>query len=108
MGKLCFGFEENCQFVQAETAGTKALEHTPQDIWAIHSMAHVYEETSTHLTPDFPFIPQIIKQMKHVIREAQKGSRLPRGMRGQVVGKQLPEDARGVAQVALPRAARGV
>ena len=71
-------------------------------------MAHVYEETSTHLTPDLPFIPQIIKQMKHVNREAQKGSRLPRGMRGQVVGKQLPEDARGVAQVALPRAARGV
>ena len=47
MGKLCFGFEENCQFMQAEAAGTKALEHTPRDIWAIHSMAHVYEETGT-------------------------------------------------------------
>ena len=45
MGKLCFGFEENCQFVQAEAAGMSALEHTPRDIWAIHSMAHVHEET---------------------------------------------------------------
>lgn len=44
-GKLCLGFGENCQFVQAEAAGKKALEHTPRDIWAIHSMAHVHEET---------------------------------------------------------------
>ena len=44
-GKLCFGFEENCQFVQAEAAGDKALEYTPRDIWAIHSMSHVHEET---------------------------------------------------------------
>ena len=44
-GKVCFGFEENCQFVQAEAAGERALEHTPRDIWAIHSMSHVHEET---------------------------------------------------------------
>ena len=48
MGKLCFGFEENCQYVQAEAAGMTALEHTPRDIWAIHSMAHVHEETGMH------------------------------------------------------------
>ena len=44
-GKLCFGYEECGQYSEAEKAGSVALEHTPNDIWAIHSMAHVYEET---------------------------------------------------------------
>ena len=44
-GKLCFGYEEMNQFVEAEEAGQKALEHTPNDIWTIHSIAHLKEET---------------------------------------------------------------
>ena len=44
-GKLCFGFEECNQFDEAEKAGAIALDHTPNDIWAIHSIAHIKEET---------------------------------------------------------------
>ena len=44
-GKLCFGYEEMNQFAEAEEAGRKALEHTPNDIWTIHSIAHLKEET---------------------------------------------------------------
>ena len=44
-GKLCFGFEECNQFDEAERAGAIALDHTPNDIWAIHSIAHIKEET---------------------------------------------------------------
>ena len=44
-GKLCFGYEECNQFEEAEKAGAIALNHTPNDIWAIHSMTHVKEET---------------------------------------------------------------
>ena len=44
-GKLCFGHEEMNQFSEAEKAGAIALEHTPNDIWAIHSIAHIKEET---------------------------------------------------------------
>ncbi len=45
LGKLCFGLQENLQFEAAERQGKKALEHTPKDVWAIHSMAHVYDES---------------------------------------------------------------
>ncbi len=44
-GKLCFGYEQNQQMDQALKAGLRCLEATPRDIWGIHSMAHVYEET---------------------------------------------------------------
>ena len=44
-GKLCFGYEECNQFPEAEKAGAIALDHTPNDIWAIHSVAHIREET---------------------------------------------------------------
>ena len=44
-GKLCFGYEESDQHEEAEKVGLIAIEHTPNDIWAIHSLAHVYEET---------------------------------------------------------------
>ena len=44
-GKLCFGHEEMNQFSEAEKTGAIALEHTPNDIWAIHSIAHIKEET---------------------------------------------------------------
>eukprot|EP00095_Tigriopus_kingsejongensis_P000655 maker-scaffold1335_size46909-snap-gene-0.13 protein:Tk00655 transcript:maker-scaffold1335_size46909-snap-gene-0.13-mRNA-1 annotation:"predicted protein" len=45
-GKLCFGYGENNQYDLGFQAGTIALEHTPRDIWAIHAMAHVYDETN--------------------------------------------------------------
>ena len=48
-GKLCFGFEECNQFDEAERAGAIALEHTPNDIWAIHSIAHIKEETQRYI-----------------------------------------------------------
>ena len=44
-GKLCFGYEECNQFAEAEKTGAIALEHTPNDIWAIHAIAHIKEET---------------------------------------------------------------
>lgn len=44
-GKLCFGYEEMYQYAEAEKAGQKALEHTPNDIWSTHSIAHLKEET---------------------------------------------------------------
>lgn len=44
-GKLCFGYEECGQFDEAERAGSMALDHTPNDIWTIHSLTHVREET---------------------------------------------------------------
>ena len=44
-GKLCFGFEECNQFDEAERTGAIALDHTPNDIWAIHAIAHIKEET---------------------------------------------------------------
>jgi hypothetical protein len=48
-GKLCFGYEECSQFAQAERAGSIALEHTPNDIWAIHSITHINEETFRYI-----------------------------------------------------------
>ena len=44
-GKLCFGYEECGQYKAAEEAGAVALDHTPNDIWAIHSVVHVKQET---------------------------------------------------------------
>ena len=42
---MCFGYEECNQFSEAEKAGAIALNHTPNDIWAVHSLSHVKEET---------------------------------------------------------------
>jgi len=42
-GKMCFGYEETGEIGLAEKEGSIALHHTPKDIWAIHSMAHVMD-----------------------------------------------------------------
>ncbi len=42
---MCFGLEECHQYDEAEKAGREAIDHTPNDIWAIHSIGHIYEET---------------------------------------------------------------
>ena len=40
-GKLCFGYEECGQIELAEKAGAISLNHTPNDIWTIHSISHI-------------------------------------------------------------------
>ena len=47
-GKLCFGYEENRQFDLATKEGILALSRTPKDVWAIHSVAHIYDETDRY------------------------------------------------------------
>lgn len=48
MGRLAFGYEQNLQFDIAMKTCQKALDHTPKDIWAVHAMAHIYEETQRY------------------------------------------------------------
>ncbi len=43
LGMLCFGLEENNLYSQAEPFGRQAVESNPDDLWAIHSVAHVME-----------------------------------------------------------------
>ena len=47
-GKLCFGYEEMYQYGEAEKAGQIALAHTPNDIFTIHSISHLKEETQRY------------------------------------------------------------
>ena len=44
-GKLCFGYEEMYQYEEAGIAGLVAFDHTPNDIFTIHSISHLKEET---------------------------------------------------------------
>lgn len=43
MGQHAFGLEENGCYVEAEIAGRAAAEAEPEDVWAIHAVAHVME-----------------------------------------------------------------
>lgn len=43
LGMLAFGFEETGDFVRAEAMGREAAERNPEDLWAIHAVAHVME-----------------------------------------------------------------
>ncbi|MDA0261948.1 MAG: tetratricopeptide repeat protein, partial [Proteobacteria bacterium] len=43
LGMWAFGLEENGDFVRAESAGRKAVELNPGNIWAVHAVAHVME-----------------------------------------------------------------
>ena len=45
-GKLCIGLEQCGQLDAAKTAGQVAIEHTPQDLFSVHSMAHVWDTLS--------------------------------------------------------------
>ncbi len=42
-GMMCFGLEEMGQYSKAEGYGRKAVELNPNDLWSIHSVAHVLE-----------------------------------------------------------------
>ena len=43
LGMHAFGLEETNLFPQAETAGMRALEAEPADVWALHAVVHVHE-----------------------------------------------------------------
>jgi tetratricopeptide (TPR) repeat protein len=48
LGMLCFGLEENGHYAKAEGYGRKAVELNPDDLWSVHSVAHVLEMTQRH------------------------------------------------------------
>jgi tetratricopeptide (TPR) repeat protein len=42
-GMYAFGFEENAAYREAEAFARLALDRHPQDVWATHALAHVFE-----------------------------------------------------------------
>lgn len=46
LGCHSFALEETGEYKQAETTGRKAVEHSPDDAWGLHAVAHVYDMTN--------------------------------------------------------------
>ncbi len=47
-GELAFALEESGHFAEAEEKGLAALATDPDDAWALHALAHVYESQHRH------------------------------------------------------------
>ena len=60
-GMYAFGLEENGSFSMAEKEAKKGLELMPNDPWAVHALAHVYEMTSQPLE-GLKFVSSTVKQ----------------------------------------------
>ena len=48
LGMLAFGLEENGQYEAAERYGREAVARNPNDLWGVHSVAHVLEMQNRH------------------------------------------------------------
>ncbi len=48
LGMLAFGYEEAGDYAAAERAGRACVERCPDDIWGVHSVAHVLEMQGRH------------------------------------------------------------
>ncbi|MFV2040269.1 MAG: tetratricopeptide repeat protein [Acidimicrobiales bacterium] len=48
LGQHAFALEEVGAYNEAERAGQAALALDPDDLWALHALAHVYESTDAH------------------------------------------------------------
>ncbi len=48
-GQLSFALEETGRLDEAEGWGRLALESQPDDLWALHALAHVYETANRHI-----------------------------------------------------------
>lgn len=48
LGMLAFGYEEAGDYAAAERAGRGCVERSPDDIWGIHTVAHVLEMQGRH------------------------------------------------------------
>lgn len=46
MGCYAFALEETGAYQKAESCGLQAVEHTPDDAWGLHAVAHVYDMTA--------------------------------------------------------------
>ncbi|MEM7194066.1 MAG: tetratricopeptide repeat protein [Pseudomonadota bacterium] len=46
MGMLSFALEENGRYAEAENYAVRAIHDNPEDLWALHALAHVFEMQS--------------------------------------------------------------
>lgn len=59
-GMYAFGLEETLDYEKAEKTGRRGLELMPNDPWAVHALAHVYEMTERQ-TQGLEFVSSTVK-----------------------------------------------